>query len=194
MENNQRNEGQECEYVVTSHRSPRTTGALITGAISGFVGWIAAETYTWSKFLPFNREVAKRTRADILGRGGLGAGISESGAFNGASGAGNHIIEEAHRLSLIEEPGFGFAKRVIQFGGRGTVALVAGVAAGLAGIGAYLAFAPKREEPTLTLSKNSHTRIIVDRDGDEKEPQGKREKNWQKSVQEEKTAESRMGV
>ena len=98
------------------------------------------------------------------------------------------------RLSLIEEPGFGFAKRVIQFGGRGTVALVAGVAAGLAGIGAYLAFAPKREEQNLTLSNNSHTRIITEKDGYEREHQGKREKNWQKSVQEEKTAESRMGV
>ena len=175
-----------------AHHSRRFDGALLTGGISSVVGWLGTTLFSAAKLIPFDREVAKRTRDDILGRGGLGAGIAESGSFAGnASGMGNHIIEEAHRLTVIEEPGFGFAKRIMQMGGRSTVALFAGAVAGVAGLGAYLAFNKREAEPEVVYAPEHNSYPV---EANETHASGTHKKNWQDSVQKETVTEQARGA
>lgn len=167
--------------------SPRELRALVVGGIGAVVGNIAAGIYLTNKLIPFDREVAGRTRQDILARGGLGAGIAESGGF--VQGGGNHIIEEAHALELIQKPEYSFAKRVRQLGGRSTVSLFTAIGAGLATATAYLAFAPKREQQTVQIVLPSHAAV---NDAAENNNASQQHAKWQENIK--KEAEQKEAV
>ena len=195
----QESKSEEPNYITVTDDTvvrQRAFFGAISGAIGAVVGLFGSGVYISNKLIPFDREVAARTRKDIMGRGGLGAGFSEAGGFSGSMGSG--IIEEAHALDLIQNPEFSFAKRIRQIGGRGTAEFIAAGVAGVAAMGAYFMLTPKREPETKQIPAPPECRLVQNGTAEghqsdsvlHKNESHEQSKNWQDTVRQETKGET----
>lgn len=119
--------------------------AATVGAVVGYLtGNCLAGGYVEKKILPYDTEVAARTRADIVTRtrNGLAAGIAESGGLG--AGFSEHGIREAHATELLKSDQFKFAK-MIRIWGKSVFTIPAGIVSAVVLGGLAYLLAPKKE-------------------------------------------------
>lgn len=153
----------------TTSISSRGMGAMVSGAVGAVAGLFGGDLYVKNKLFAFEAEVEKRTRADILGRRGLGAAIAETsgsdiGATFGSMGPGmaSHEIRSANAYAVVQEGNHEFAKFIYtKLGGnKSLIPLAAAAVVGTITAGAaYSALKSKNTEgmPTPENTENANT-------------------------------------
>lgn len=134
--------------------SPRHLGAMIAGGLGAALGYGATSVFIDRKMSDFWTAVDAATKDDILGRGGIGAGLAESNAFMGGSGwAGglsSHEIKLAHARTMAKSGEFGdIPKFIFDFsrdgGAKGMLAMGGALAVG--GAAALAAYSMIKDKP-----------------------------------------------
>lgn len=138
--------------------SKRSMSAMISGLVGAAAGYIGTKVYVNQKMFEFKTEVFGKTADRITGRGGIGAGLVESGAALGsgtlAAGLGSGEIFMANATELAKSGKYGeFPKFIYKtLGGPQGEAMIA--LAGAAAVGtvaatiAYNMVKPEKKEKT----------------------------------------------
>ncbi len=116
----------------------RNAAGLGVGGIAGYFVNKVTRGYLDGKLSPYDQEIAKLVRDDVLAN------------KSGASG----IYENFHKLALLGKPEFKFAKRVNATGGRETIALMTGIVTVVVASVSYFRL-HKPQQPVVPVSQRS---------------------------------------
>ena len=155
----------EAEY------SKRSLVSIITGAIGAVLGGFGTASYINDKMFDFKTEVLDKTKNNILGRSGIGAGLVEGGAALGGGGLagalGSGEIHASNAQTLAKSGKYGALPKFIYKlpGGETTLVLAGAAAVGtVAAAVAYNVVGPDKKKPEEDKNKDWADKVATDKD------------------------------